>query len=64
MTINGDEAGEYGKECMEFKFNSDDNLHLNKVLNIHNLKIAVRSFFQEDNKYYPQVFLDACLYEL
>ena len=35
-----------------------------KSNSIHNLTIVVRSVFQEDNKYYPQVFLDECLYEL
>ena len=25
---------------------------------------VVRDFFNENNKYYPQVFLDECLYEL
>ena len=26
--------------------------------------IVVRAFFHKDNKYYPQVFLDECLYKL
>ena len=50
------ETGEYGKDFMKIKFNSDDNLPLNKVLKLHNSTIVVRSVFQEDNKYYPQVF--------
>ena len=29
-----------------------------------NLTIVVRSVFQEDGKYYPQVFLDECVHEL
>ena len=29
-----------------------------------NLTIVVRSAFQEDDKYYPQVFLDECVHEL
>ena len=33
-------------------------------MNLHNLTVVVRSVFQEDNKYNPQVFLDECLYEL
>ena len=49
---------------MKIKFSSDDNLPLNKISNIDNMKIVVRSIFQEDNRYYPQVFLDECLYEL
>ena len=59
-----DKPGKYGKGFMKFKFNSDDNLPLNKRLRLHNLTIIVRSIFQEDNKYYQQVFLDECLYEL
>ena len=33
-----------------------------KLLN--NLTIIIISVFQEDNNYYPEVFLDECLYEL
>ena len=56
--------GEYGKDFMKIKFNSDDNLPLNKTLKLHNITIIVRSVFKEDGKYYPQIFLDECLYEL
>ena len=49
---------------MKIKFNSDDDLSLNKTLRIYNLTIIVRSIFEEDGKYYPQVFLDECLHEL
>ena len=55
---------EYGNDFMKTKFNLDDNLPLNKTLKLLNLTIIVRSVFQEDNKYYPQVFLDECLYKL
>ena len=48
---------------MKIKINSDDNLPWNKTLKLYNLTIIVRSVFQEDNKYYPQVFLGECLYE-
>ena len=37
---------------------SDDNLPLNKMLNLHMLTVIVRSVFEEDGKYYPQSFLD------
>ena len=53
--------GEYGKDFMKIKFNSGDNLPLNKTLKLHTLTIIVRAVFQEDDKYYPQVFLDECL---
>ena len=37
--INGDEAGEYGKVFMKIRFESNDNLPLNKILKLHNLTI-------------------------
>ena len=49
---------------MKIKFNSDDNVPLNKILKLHNLTAIVRSVFEEDGKHYQQVFLDECLYEL
>ena len=48
---------------MKIKFNSDDSLPLNKTLKIYNITIVIRSVF-EDGKYYPQIFLDECFYEL
>ena len=52
------------KDYMKIKFNSDDNLPLNKPLNVHNMAITIKSVFKEDGKLYPQVFLDDTLYEL
>ena len=49
---------------MEIKFNSDDNLPLNKLLKFHLMTLTIRSLFEEDGKLYPQVFLDDSLYEL
>ena len=49
---------------MKIKFESDDNLPLNRILKLHILTAVVRSVFQENSKYYPQIFLDECLYEL
>ena len=55
---------EYGKDFIKIKFISDDNLPLNEILKLHVLTVIVRSAFKEDGKYYSQVFLDECLYEL
>ena len=53
------------KKTMKIKFNSNDNLPLNKPLKFHNMTIAIRSVFkEEDGKLYPQDFLDDTLYEL
>ena len=49
---------------MKIKFNSDDDIPLNKLLKFHMVTITIRSVFEEDGKLYPQVFLDDALYEL
>ena len=48
---------------MKIKFNSDDDLPLNKPRKFHNITVTIRSVF-EDCKLYPQVYLDDALYEL
>ena len=55
---------DYEKDYMKIKFNSDDNLPLNKSLNFHIMTITIRSVFEEHGKLYPQIFLDDTLYEL
>ena len=49
---------------MKIKFNSEDDLPLNKPLKFHRMTIIIRSVLEEDSKFYPQVFLDDALYEL
>ena len=49
---------------MKIKFDTGDNLPLNKPLKLRMLTIIVRSVFEEDGKFYPQVYLDECFYEL
>ena len=56
--------GEYGKDFMKVKFNTDDNLPLNKPLKLHLLTIIFSYIFEEDGKFSLQLYLDDCLYEL
>ena len=49
---------------MKIKFNSNDNLTLNKSLKFHNMTIIIRCVFCEGVKFHPQLFLDDTLYEL
>ena len=49
---------------MKIKFNSDDEIPLKKMIEIPSMIIIVRAVLHENNKYYPQVFLDECLYKL
>ena len=55
---------EYSKGYKKIKFNSDDNLPLNKPLKFHNMTVTIRCVFSEDDKLYPQVFLDGALFSL
>ena len=54
----------YDEKCVKFKFDSDDELPLNKTVKNPVMVIVVREFFLENHKYYLQVFLDECLYEI
>ena len=49
---------------MKIKFNSDDDLPINKALKFHNMTITIRSVLDENGKLYPQIFLDDTLYKL
>ena len=62
--INDSELGEYDKDFMKIKFNSDDDIPLNKQLNFLSITVIIRNIFKKDGKYDPQCFLDECLYEV
>ena len=64
--INKDdsELEEYDKDYMKIKFKTEDDVPLNKVLYFINITVVIRNFFEKDGKYYPQIFLDDCLYEV
>ena len=62
-TINGGKENDYGKDYLKIKFNSDDDLPLNKPLKFNAITIIIRSVFEEDDKLYPELFLDDTLYE-
>ena len=55
---------DYEKDYMKIKFNSDDDLLLNRPLKFHLMTITIGRVFSEDGKFYPQLFLDDTLYEL
>ena len=49
---------------MKIRFNSNDDLPLNKSLKFCLLTITIRTVFEEDGKLYPPVSLDDSLYKL
>ena len=62
--INGDEPIKYKKGFMKIKFESDDNLPLGKTFSISDIIIVAASVLEKDGKFYPQIFLDECVYKL
>ena len=62
--INNSVVGEYGKDYMKIKFDSDDNLPLSTVLKFRILTIIIRNVLENYGKYYPQIFLGYSLYEI
>ena len=57
-------ADDYDENYMKIKFNSDDELPRNKTIEISSMIIVVRAVFHENDKYYPHIVLDECLYKL
>ena len=49
-TIKGGKC-KYGQDFMTIKFNTDDDLPLNKPLNLHMLTVIARSVFKDEGKF-------------
>ena len=54
----------YDDNYMKIAFNTDNNIALNKIIYFHTVTIIIRSVTKKDDEYYPQLFLDDCLYEV
>ena len=63
ITKNSDGC-EYDEKDIKTRFDLDDGISLNKTIEIHFMAIVLGAIFLENNKYYPQVFLDECLYKI
>ena len=49
---------------MKIEFHSDNTILLNKTMENPTVTTVVTAVFHENDKYYPQVFLDECLHEI
>ena len=49
-------SNDYDEKYMKIKFNSDDKLTPNKMIEIRSMIIVITAVFHENNKYYPHVF--------
>ena len=50
------------KDCDKFRFNSDIDLPLNTAIEFRSFVINVSCIIEKDNEYYPEIYLDECLY--
>ena len=55
---------QYDKDYMKIKFESNDNLPTDNIVNMHLVTIIIRSVFAQNDEFYHQLFLDDTLYEL
>ena len=61
--ITGDKVTKYGKDFMNVRFKTNDDLPLNKIINIPVCVVILSGIFKEDSEYHPQVLLHDCFYE-
>ena len=50
------------KDYDKFRFNSDMDLPLNTIIYFRSLGINISCIIEKDNEYYPEIYLDECLY--
>ena len=55
---------QYDKDYIRIKLESYDNFPTDNIVNMHLVKIIIRSVFAQNGKFYPRLFLDDVLYEL
>ena len=53
------EISEYNK----LRFSSDVDLSLDTLIEFHMLTVVINCVIEKGNKYYPEIYLDECLYE-
>ena len=57
-------SDDYDEKYIKIKYDSDDNLPLNEMVEVPMVTIVVRAVFHGNIKYYPQVCLDECLHNI
>ena len=50
------------KDYDQFRFNSDIDLPLNTIIEFRSLLINISCVIEKDNEYYPEIYLDECIY--
>ena len=55
---------QYDKDYMKIKFESNDNLTTDNIVNMYQVTTIIRSDFAQNDRFYPQLFLDDALYNI
>ena len=55
---------QYDKDYTKIKFESNDNLPTDNIVNMHHFTIIIRNVFAQNGKFSPPLFLDDSLHEL
>ena len=55
-TINGGKKIEYRKDLKKIKYESNDDLPMNKPIKLHLLTMIIRCVFSKSGKFYLQLF--------
>ena len=55
---------EYNEDYKKIKFLTDDSILLNKMIYFPTVTVIIRCVFDKGGKYYPQIYLDDCLYQI
>ena len=61
--INNNDS-KYNKNYMKIKFNTNDDIPLNKESYFPTITIIISCVFEKHGKYYLQVYLNQCLYQV
>ena len=54
----------YNSDCEKIKFLNDDSLPLDKIIYFLTMTAIIRCVFKQNGIFYPQVYLDDCLYQI
>ena len=52
----------FEKDIMKVKFDTDDDLVFNKIINVPMCAIVVKAVYEHDNKFYPRIYLHSCYF--
>ena len=52
----------FEKDIMKVKLDTDDDLVLNKIINVPMCVTVVKAVYEHDNKFYPRIYLHSCYF--